>query len=411
MNLNFLNKSETKLVLVAILLRILIMPFYFHPDIKTYNFQASFLRQGVFNIYSYLEEHKQELPLKEEFVYFPLTYFFLGGYQFMTTPFLGEGFNTWIRNGGSSALEQPETFRYLFILKFPYLVLDIIVAFLLMSLFKEDRDKKRAFLLWLFNPFSITLIYIFSNVDIIAVTLTVLSMVLAQRKRMILAALCLGIGAGFKAYPLIFLPILLLYTQSTKQKVLVTFTALGSLMLVLAPFISSAAFRQTTLLSGLTTRILIPVISLGFEETIFVALIPLSLLFFYIWLKENKELGDIVNYYFVVLVLLYSFIHYHIQWLLWIIPFAVILIVKEERLKWILVFMGILSFSIPLLYNDKSMSVALLRPLSIWYDLAPTPFTIISRIYSPIILQSMIHSLLAGASLAIAWALFVKRKN
>src|SRR4030066_1717911 len=91
-------KPYKKIILLAILLRMLIIPFYFHPDIKIYNFQASFLKNGVFNIYSYLDSNKASLPFKEEFVYFPLAYLFLGAYQIVALPFLGgqftEGLNT-----------------------------------------------------------------------------------------------------------------------------------------------------------------------------------------------------------------------------------------------------------------------------------------------------------------------------
>lgn len=398
-----------EIILLAVLLRLLIMPFYFHPDIKTYHFQASFFRQGVFNIYSYLDEHKQELPFKEEFVYFPLTYFFLGGYQFVALPFLGNDFDSWLQSGGIGSAEQIGTFRYLFILKLPYLILDIIIAFLLASFFKEEKEKQRALLLWLFNPFSISLIYIFSNVDILAITFVVLSVLLTQRKKMILAALCLGIGAGFKAYPLIFLPILLLYAHGIRQKSLVLLTTLGTLVLIIAPFIGSIPFRQSTMVSGLTTRMLIPIINLGFDETLFIAILPFSFICFYIWIKGKTEIDNLARYFLAILLLLYSFIHYHIQWLLWAIPLAVIVIVKKESLKWVLVSIGVLACLIPLLYSDKSMSVDLLKPISLWYDLVPIPFSIVSNYYSPVILQSILHSVLAGASFAVAWFLITSQ--
>ena len=75
------NNKVLGLLTLAIVLRLLVAGFIFHPDIKTYNFQASFLKNGVTNIYTYLIENKKTLPLKDDFVYFPLTYFTLGGYQ------------------------------------------------------------------------------------------------------------------------------------------------------------------------------------------------------------------------------------------------------------------------------------------------------------------------------------------
>lgn len=409
----FLKEMDKKLILIlllAVLIRLLVMPFYFHPDIKTYNYQSSFFKKGVWDIYSYLEKNKDKLPIKEEFVYFPLTYFFLGSYQIMAAPFLGTGFDKWLSDASIGASEYVGVFRYLFILKFPYLVFDIIIAFLLMGLFSERKGKERVFTFWLFNPFSIILIYIFSNVDIIPVVFTLLSVLLLRKKRNILAALCLGVGAGFKAYPLIFLPIIFLYAKSIKEKIFVLFGSIGIFLLIITPFSNSTAFKQSTLYSGLTTRILIPVIDIGFGETLFIALIPLSLIVFTFWIKNNLKTEQVSSYYFAVLALLFAFIHYHIQWLLWIMPFAVLIIMKSENIKKSLVMMAILAFIIPLLYNDKSMSMALLRPLSLWYELIPTPFDIVRKIYDPNTLQSIIHSILAGLSLTVIWSLLGDKK-
>jgi len=66
------------LFVFALLVRFLIMPFLYHPDIKIYNFQSSFLSSGVLNIYDFLNEKKQELPFREEFVYQPLAFIFWG---------------------------------------------------------------------------------------------------------------------------------------------------------------------------------------------------------------------------------------------------------------------------------------------------------------------------------------------
>src|SRR5690348_461962 len=110
------NLSLSRLLILAILLRVLLMPFFYHPDIKTYDFQASFLSHGVVNIYSYLVNNKQSLPLKEDFVYFPLTYFTLGGYQIIISPFFGSDFQKFLFDASSQALVKADSFRYLFLM-------------------------------------------------------------------------------------------------------------------------------------------------------------------------------------------------------------------------------------------------------------------------------------------------------
>lgn len=403
-------KNLKQLLLLALLIRLLIIPFYFQPDIKTYHFQAYFLREGVFNIYQYLDMHKSELTLKEEFVYFPLTYFFLGGYQTLVSPLLGNNFYTWVSDASSQTFsEAVGIYRYLFLLKLPYLILDITIAFLLMSFFKDPTLKKRAFIFWLFNPFTIVLIYIFSNVDIIPVTLTLLSLLLMKQKKLLLSGVVLGVAAGFKAYPLLFLPFILLYSNHIRQIIMTVGTTLLTVALIVLPFWSSS-FQKATLVSGLTTRIVFPGLSIGFGETLMVGIISMSALFFFIQINKQKNYADLWKVYLAFLLLLFSFIHFHIQWLLWVAPFFVILLTENKNYRFIGLTLILLAFSIPMLYEDKSMSVALLSVYSYLYNLLPIPFAFVQKIYDPYVVQSVLHSILAGGSLVLIWKIFKEER-
>jgi len=55
----------------------MIMPFLFHPDIKSQYFHAQFLQHGVLNIYQYLRKTKIYLGTKTTFNYPPLPYYVL----------------------------------------------------------------------------------------------------------------------------------------------------------------------------------------------------------------------------------------------------------------------------------------------------------------------------------------------
>lgn len=379
----------------------------FHPDIKTYNFQASFLKKGVFNIYTYLTKNGKTLTIKDGFVYFPLTYFAVGGYQWLASPILGSKFDSWLANASySSVVTDLNIFKYLIILKLPYLVLDIFIAFLLKRFF-EDRDKgDKAFILWLFNPFTIILIYAFSNVDIFAVLLTVVAFLLLKKDKVVLAASTLGLAAGFKLYPLLFLPFLFLKAKGQKQKVLTLLTPIFILGAVVIP-LWSQDFVQSALVSGLTTRIFNPGFSVGFGESIIVGLLSMSALFFYNWIVNNKDL-KYLEYWLVLLLIIFSFSHFHIAWLLWIAPFLVILLCNKPSLSWPLLLLTFTAFIIPMLYDDRSMTISLFRIYSTWYDLIPTPFSIVQKFYDPYNLQSILHSVLAGGSLIVGYKLLRK---
>lgn len=393
-------------LVLAVLVRLLIMPFYFHPDIKTYHFQAAPLKNGVWNIYSYLSDNKQNLTLKDDFVYFPAAYYFLGGYQILISPFLGKDFPNWLSDASQTASERVGVYRYLFLLKLPFLILDILIAFLILNFFNDIKQKKLAFTIWLFNPFTIILIYIFSNIDIIPVLFSVVSLLFAVKGKIIPAAFLLGLGAGFKAYPLLFLPFLLLQKNGIKEKFITSFAGLVPFAFIISPFWQSQSFKDAALVSGLTTRIVFGGLSIGFQETLIVSIISISALFFFGLFNFRKDNKDIWKYYLAILLLLFSFIHFHIQWLLWVAPFLVILIVKDQRFRTAVILLSLCAFSIPLLYNDKSMTVALLSGFSNLYNLLPAPFAIVQKFYDPYTIQSVLHSILVGGSLVSIWKIF-----
>lgn len=406
--LNYLDLK--KIFLLAILIRILIIPFYFHPDIKTYHFQSQFLKQGVFNIYDYLQKNKESLPSKEEFVYFPLTYIFLGGYQVLTHPFLGEGFNNWLNDASQESAERVGVFRYLFILKIPYLILDLAIAFLIIRFFKDRESQRKAFILWLFNPISISIIYIFSNVDIISVFLSLISILLLRNQKIFLSALILGLSAGFKPFTLLFLPILLFYCKDLKQSLKYAAVSFGTLFLIIVPF-WSGAFFHSALLSGLTTRIAYPGIPIGFGEALMVGVVALAGLFFWIFINKDKGEDKLIFYILSLLLLLFSTIHFHIQWLLWIMPVLIISAVLVNRISSYLFLWLSVVFLIPLLYNDQAMNVSLLSTISLVYKSLPTVFTFVQRVYEPQLLQSLLHSIAFALSLVLVVTILKGKKS
>ncbi len=395
--------NTRKLLLIAVSLRLLVSGLLFHPDIKTIAFQTSFLKKGIVNIYPYLIDNKVNLPLKEEFVYFPLSYLTLGSYQAVISNFLGNDFNNWLSDAGAnSVVNNPNIIKYLILLKLPLLVADILIAFLLLNYFKKREDGEKAFTLWLFNPFTIILIYAFSNIDIYAVLLTVIAFLYIKREKLITASVFLGLAISFKLYPLLFVPFLFLKSKKIKDKILTTLIPISIFVLSIIPFWSEA-FVKSALVSGLSTRIFSPSFEIGFGESIIAGLFLLSALFVYAYLNDHKI--KLFNYFVILLLIIFSFSHFHISWLLWIAPFLVILAIKKPQLSWPIFFWAVFAISIPLFYSDRSMTISLFRIYSTWYDLLPTPFTFIQKLYDAYNFQSMLHSILAGLSVVLSFNL------
>lgn len=401
--INFIKLPNIlNLLILAIFIRLLIMPFYFHPDIKTTHFKVSFLREGVIDIYSYLDKNINNFTIRENLNYFPLTYFLLGGYQIIASTLLGSDFSSWLSDASVEVTERIGTFRYLFILKLPYLIFDLLTAFLITKFFDTEINKRKAFILWLFNPLSISIIYIFSNIDIIPVTLSLASLLLLQKKMFIIGGLTLGLAIGFKQYPVLFLPFIMLFIKDFRKLMLMVCTIFGVIIATIAPFWSTA-FVHSALVSSLTTRLAFPGIGIGFGEALMVGVVTLSVLFFYSLTERNEIVNKLWYYLTAVLLLVFSTIHFHIQWLLWIIPFLILLSIFHTNLSKLVWIWACLAFLIPLLYDDRSMTISLLSAISPLYNLLPTPFLILQHFYDPFLAQGVIHSVLFGISLVLLW--------
>ena len=83
--------------------------------------------------------------------------------------------------------------------------------------FKDKKEGERAFTLWLFNPFTIVLIYAFSNIDLFAVLLTLIAFLYIKREKLLTAAVFIGLAVSFKLYALLFVPFLILKAKNTKE--------------------------------------------------------------------------------------------------------------------------------------------------------------------------------------------------
>ncbi len=119
--------------------------FLFHPDTKSIAYNVSFFSfRGILNIYDYLVNN-QGTALYSFFPYPPLTYFTLGTIQFLLRPFLGPHFMTWLLDASANSFLEPRLFRFLFLTKWPLLILDMALAFTLIRLVPDERSKKKEF--------------------------------------------------------------------------------------------------------------------------------------------------------------------------------------------------------------------------------------------------------------------------
>ncbi|MFZ2153337.1 MAG: hypothetical protein WAV41_04820 [Microgenomates group bacterium] len=361
-------------IIFGLLLRLLIAPFFYHPDIKSQYFHFQFLSQGVYNIYDYLEKDRLTLPYQDTFNYQPLTYLVFGTINIFLSPLYPADFYVWINDWGPDQNNYPNLPIFLLILKLPYLLLDLGIGYLLYR-----KLGQKPLLLWLFNPFSLYFIYVLGNFDIIPVFLTVLAWYFFDTRKS-LSFLFLGIATSLKLYPLLFLPFFIFFKTKDISKNLFFF--LLPVALSTLPFLSSNSFLHSFVGSGLSQKV--------FELKLYsLPLFPLiyGLIFIKYIISSSKNIPLSLTYVFLLFI---STVSFHGQWLLWFIPF--ILISTHKSLPKIFFFVATLTLSLLylLLTDDKYLVWGHFIPVDTQFIYQPYPYQYILHrfLINPVIFQN-----------------------
>jgi len=307
----------------------------------------------------------------------PVTYLFAFLYS-VFDPFLSKGvFKDFFMNTAYTPdllsvpfrLSEPGLFTYLFILKMPFLVFDLLLGLTLLHLLKDHKQSLLAFKLWMINPISIYVPYAVGQYDIIPVFFIMFSLYLLQNKRMELTMLSLGIAGAFKTFALLFvLPITLFSVKEIKglkekiaksllliaislfpivlSKIAVYFTPLYYLPTNIASsqFDINGFFGNTLYLLGKPgSPPLIGLFTFGLDYSIsfktfalfydVVYLFPLiyTLLLLALIYRKNISFDILWKSILVFLLLYYASSLFHQQWFLYAQPFLILLVIEDSR--------------------------------------------------------------------------------
>jgi hypothetical protein len=371
--------SLNTLILIAIFIRILLAPFFFHPDMKSQHFHFQFLSLGHLNIYQYIADNKIFLPYKDTFNYLPLTYFTFGTIQAILKPLMPADFQRWINDWGSTQNNYVNLPYFLLILKLPYILLDFGIFWLILKITKSYKIS----IFWLFNPISFYLIYILGNFDILPVFFTLLSFYLLKDKPHI-SFLVLGIAIALKLYPLLFLPFYLFsLPKNLKKYIIYVLLALLPLLLSILPFTLNSAFWHSFFGSGLTQKIIeYKIFNTPVFPLIYLAILGKALF------SKNLDLSKYLLYIFLLFI---SLVHFHPQWLLWFYPYLLLLDKNILfRFQFIFLLLFALIFSYIVIFNDNFLFWGHLLPIDMGFLLNTSPYDIIRHrlLIDPQIIQN-----------------------
>jgi hypothetical protein len=402
---------------VGLLIRILVMPFTGHYDIRGINFAVYNLPyKGILNVYQVAAHEPVDYLVdvnfgRDYFIYPPLNYFTLGAFMWVLKPFYGHDFVNWIQGYGTdilSVLTHPHVWRYLFLMKVPYLVFDVILLLVLQKFFRTKEDRERALAYWWLNPIVIFLPYIWGQFDIIPTCVMLYGVYRGTLGKPYQAALLFGLAASFKNYPLLLLPFVAIVLGKNLWHMLKIFGA-GMLPFILTtlPYWGDAFFRKTVLFSWQSQKMLDFLWPIGGNEGVYPFFIGYFLIVMWALFALRGRVKDLAVAPTMVLLWYYATTNFHQQWFMWVLPYLVILAVRDSQVR--LVGLGIvLLFFVRLVEIQANVTTELFVWLAPAIDDLPKSRYIVGLLYDINRFRNLVDSAYVAVALFVSGYLVSK---
>jgi len=408
----FENKNLLRLLykyfLVGMLIRLILLPFFFQRDLlSTYQRAAQtvfggnlgsdfqqFIMNSIHSIYLFII--KSILPIVGEYSEILLQ---------------TDTWSSWV-----NFISSENVFIVISLFKVLYLIFDILCMFLVMRLLFDDEPEKRlkVFKLWVLNPFVIFILYIFARHDIIGIFLTLVALLLAKYKRKYWAIFVLALAVAARFFPIMILPILIFYLADKKKDYIILFSA-GISGLIAVEIFSYFYFGRSVIFSLINTQhfdyILSSKLELVIHDRIFI-FIAVYIIIILSYLHIRKKTFDIFLNYCAIIYLMYvSICYFHPQYLLWVVPFLILIFVRKKvlyRYHWV----QFALLMVILIYWGDLVTKFVLAPIDPKYFIYLTgPIPIINRFYSPSKFVNIFRSVFTGVSLWMIYLIYKENKN
>ena len=183
--------SETffRLILAAIILRIVLMPFFGHIDVLSEARRIYFWDQAGI----YFDDISRNTTSLFQLLFFKITSLFLDNKEMLL------GHDDMANSTAHPAeyfqfVSHTEVFRTLFALKLPFLVADLITAWAMFLYCDRAPGARRAVIFWLFNPITLYAFYIYGRFESIPIMFCMLALLALKRRNLLLAAVMIGLS-------------------------------------------------------------------------------------------------------------------------------------------------------------------------------------------------------------------------
>ncbi|MFA5828013.1 MAG: hypothetical protein WC841_01440 [Candidatus Shapirobacteria bacterium] len=326
------------LLVVGIALRVFLAITTYHSDLGAFALAGKYIA-GEGKIWSFYDQAVRfnedgsvlYLPSKMIFNYQPLAYILPSLFYL---PFKGLILDTaeGIVNTNWDILHSVSVNWVLLLYKLPMIVADLAIVFMLAKFFIDQKKKRLAQILWIFNPLGIYVGSMMGQVDIMIAFWLVLALLARKNKKYCLTAAMVAISALIKPIGLILIPIVVMESILRNKNFWrgIAPGICGGLVYFLGilPYLGSPAYRAFSLFADQINKSTYAGIAISGGTAIPWFFIAYSVILLLFW-KNNISF---LTAFGAGLLSSLAFTHFHPQWLVWLMPWMVIWAIKNESM-------------------------------------------------------------------------------
>ncbi len=394
-----LIKKYWLLLLIGLAFRLILSATTFHLDVKSQMVASATYFAGQLDPYHFARLIHPDTVLDK----LPMSYFLDFPFRFPLHFFVDSSKEKIFLLSPNKFFGDPWLLSYLVYAKLPFLFADMLVGILL-ALLVSPQKQRTILSIWMFNPFTLWATSMIGQIDIYISFFILLSFWLIRHSKFYAAAFVLGIGGAVKSAPFLLLPLLIGLVPDMKRKFLIIFFGVVPFLLTVLPYLPSADFRRDALFTPQLSKMLYIQLPLSGGENLFLnlTLIVLAYIFFF---SRSRNAEDFSNYAIAIFLIILSLTHFHLQWVLWIMPLLILWLIDHWHTGTKLA-VGILivSFLMMLFLFEASLQIRLFSPIFPQLDQAKGLWEILPN-ERMIFLRSIAASLYAGGSFYLVFRL------
>jgi len=397
-----------KYFLAGLLVRLIFIPFFFQRDLLSiYQRAAETVFAGDFS-----SSFEQMLMHIIHSAYLMFLKFVFPAINEISSILLEE--DTWVSWIGFNSIYNVFTVITLF--KIIYLIFDIACMFIILRLSFDGEPEKRlqVFKFWIFNPVVIFVLYIFARHDIIGVFATLAALLLAKKQKKYWAIVVLALAIALRFFPVMILPLFIFYLARTKKDYIIL-SVIGVSGLIALEIFSYFYYGRSLIFTLLNAQhfsyILSSKLELIIHDRIFIFVAAYIFIILSYFHTGNKNFDLLLNYGAIVYLAYIGLCYFHPQYVLWAVPFLVIIFVRNRQVMyyhWI----QFALLMIILIYWGPLVTQFVLAPIDHRYFVYITGIIpIIERFYDSAAFVNIFRSIFTGVSLWMIYLIYKDNKR